>query len=345
MTQLSVLRVQDNKLGSGYKIASYFNAEQCTVKDSNGITFSPSSLVLNWGRSYLPKWWSDAESKGAKLFNHPLAVARCADKVRTLARLNVAGVNTLQYTTDRDVAQSWLQEGLDIVIRHKIKSCAGKGIEIVFSKDIDKDYTLPQAPLYTVYIHKEDEFRVHVFQGEVIDYIQKKRMGKAKREKRGLKEANELIRTHDNGWVFARENIAMHPSVYEESFKAVVALGLDFGAVDIMVCPHLGPEQPSEAIVLEVNSAPGLEDKNTFQAYVGAIDKLTKDDRPRFISADPTGCSTIEELDNMLKYGTRTPTTLVYEKIPKLKGKKCTLDLAALQAVFEEEEDDAEADF
>ena len=58
----------------------------------------------------------------------------------------------------------------------------------------------------------------------------------------------------------------------ELALGALTALGLDFGAVDILAC--LGKEIPrrlSKAVICEVNTSPGLECTQTIKAYVDAI--------------------------------------------------------------------------
>jgi hypothetical protein len=69
--------------------------------------------------------------------------------------------------------------------------------------------------------------------------------------------------------VFARTDIMDSPEVRELAARAVSALGLDFGAVDIAYCEGL-------PYVLEVNTAPGLHGTtlvkyvNAFRRYMGA---------------------------------------------------------------------------
>jgi glutathione synthase/RimK-type ligase-like ATP-grasp enzyme len=72
------------------------------------------------------------------------------------------------------------------------------------------------------------------------------------------------IRSHGAGWVYCVRDIRHIDSVYEIGIRAVQALGLDFGAVDVYFwkdCPH----------VLEVNTAPGLSGATTISAYADKI--------------------------------------------------------------------------
>jgi hypothetical protein len=93
-------------------------------------------------------------------------------------------------------------------------------------------------------------------------------------EEHGITEVNELIRSHHNGWIFARGNARLRhlDGVYktpiaEEALIAIEAIGLDFGAVDVI---YNNPTR--QAFVLEVNSAPGMEaGSTTLFNYVNAF--------------------------------------------------------------------------
>ena len=118
---------------------------------------------------------------------------------------------------------------------------------------------LVAAPLYTQGIEKDKEYRVHVFKGQVIDYQQKK-------QRIGV-ESDSTIRNHSTGWVYTRISVVLPEGVKEQAIKAVDALGLDFGAVDI--CTDL----EGTPFVLEVNTAPGLEG-TTLEKYIEAFKGL-----------------------------------------------------------------------
>ena len=106
-----------------------------------------------------------------------------------------------------------------------------------------------QCPLYTRYLKKIKEFRVYVFRGQIIDVLEKRRDS----DRLHVGTVDEFIRTEKNGWVFCRQNVHMPVDVGTEAQKAVAALGLTFGGVD--VCWN---EYPRKAFVLEVNTAPSI---------------------------------------------------------------------------------------
>ena len=137
-----------------------------------------------------------------------------------------------------------------VLCRTLLRANSGRGIVVA-----KKPEELVDAPLYTRYTPKTKEFRVHTSAKFGIFDIQEKR-----KRKESEKSEVPYIRNHDQGWVFCRENVACPDDVKLEAEKAVQALSLDFGAVDIGYHPTYG------AFVYEVNTAPGLEGQ-TCESY------------------------------------------------------------------------------
>lgn len=102
------------------------------------------------------------------------------------------------------------------------------------------------------------EYRIHVFRGKVI------RSGE--KAPRRDTPVHPWIRSYDGGWYLSYDGFSSTKDMRILARKAVAALGLDFGAVD------LGLKEDGSLIVLEVNRAPGLEG-GTVSAYVSAIQR------------------------------------------------------------------------
>lgn len=220
--------------------------------------------IVNWGCSQTPSWTQRAQLRGVGILNKPAAVKTAANKLAALTELRHAGVRVPDFTIDRYTAQAWLDRGHIVFERHTLTGNSGEGIEIVSSENDPDDPAcirnyLSPAPLYVKYVPKTTEFRVHVFKGEVIDYIEKKKVSRERRPD----NFNRYISSVNLGWVFCRTGIMDDPRVRSAATKAVVALGLDFGAVDIAFVDGL-------PYVLEVNTAPGLCGTTLVQ-YVNAI--------------------------------------------------------------------------
>lgn len=223
---------------------------------------SPNKLVINWGSSTLPE-----HILGCNVLNSPYNVATVANKMDFFCRMVATqdtedAVRHVPFTFNREEAQRWVDQERAVVVRHKVDGSGGEGIQIVSSG------TVPRAPLYTLYVKKLHEYRVHVVNGRVVD-IQRKGL---RRNERGeaIRPADMRIRTHTNGFIFIREGTEATPEdVLDQALRAVRASRLVFGAVDIAFNNH-----EKKAYVLEVNSAPGLEGQ-TVQSYANAFKEVS----------------------------------------------------------------------
>lgn len=134
------------------------------------------------------------------------------------------------------------------------RSRSGRGIVIARSPE-----EIVAAPLYTKGL-EGTEYRVHVFGNDT--FVTQKR-------RRNGAEANPNIRTHENGWVFCRNDVEIRPGLRETAIEGISRLGLDFGAADIIY--------NERAYILEVNSAPGLEG-SVLDWYVGKFQDWINND-------------------------------------------------------------------
>jgi len=210
----------------------------------------PDDLVINWGSTTIPNWFG-----GAKILNKLDRVSLAVNKLDCLLYLKERGISVPDFTFDRNIATSWLDEDNTVVVRRMLRASQGRGIIL----HNDPFRPLEPAPLYTGYIENHGEYRVHVFNGEVIDYAKKLR-------KTGDSQTEEqnLIRTNENGWIYVRGHLKRVPRIMDLALRAMSCLGLDFGAVDII------KDETGRIFVLEVNTSPGLCPR-TLSSYVNAI--------------------------------------------------------------------------
>lgn len=141
-------------------------------------------------------------------------------------------------------------EEYPIVCRTILSGHSGAGIVI---SDLPAD--APTCQLYVKYEKKKDEYRVHCGKiplGDHFGYVIISVQRKAKRL--GAEDVNWKVRSHDNGFVFIRNNISPPPRVLEVALESFKASSLDFGAIDV-----IWNDKKEQAYVLEINTAPGLE--------------------------------------------------------------------------------------
>lgn len=206
-------------------------------------------LVINWGCSKLPD-----EVMKCALINHPEAVSKASNKLSFFKAMAEQGVNIPRFTEAPEGARFMLEEGKVVVARTVLNGHSGEGIVL-----IEAENHMVRAPLYVEYVPKKEEYRVHIFQGEVVD-VQRKARNKGVADEL----VNWRIRNHANGFIFARgDDMGVVPEdVTKQAIDAVNAIGLDFGAADV-----IWNDKQKKAYVLECNTAPGLSGK-TLEGYV-----------------------------------------------------------------------------
>ncbi len=214
-----------------------------------------NKVVINWGSSTLP-----AEVAKCTVINASEAVSKASNKLSFFKAMEgIVSVPT--FVTERAEALKLVQEGNTVVARTILNGNSGAGIVLV-----ENEEQLVDAPLYTVYVPKKQEYRVHVFRGQVLD-VQRK----ARKQDVPDDEVNWKIRNMANGFIFARGEDALGQvpqDVIDQAVLAVETLGLDFGAADVIY-----NDKQAKAYVLEVNTAPGLSG-TTLDNYVKAFKEI-----------------------------------------------------------------------
>lgn len=232
-----------------------------------GSTFkgSPDRKVINWGSGSI----TNPEVLKCQIFNDPKRVAFCTDKLAFFkAMAGKGGPRTPEWTDDPSVAISWFRKEREVVIRKILKGHSGKGIEFL-SEYKDKLEDGLKAPLFTKYVKKKEEYRVHIVKDEVID-IQRKMLRKTDDNDNPIDPATIDFRVRNlaNGFIYGRNDIHVPEDVPTQALLAMARAGLDFGAVDV-----LWNENDKLAYVLEINTAPGLTG-TTLTNYTDAFRKI-----------------------------------------------------------------------
>lgn len=273
----------------------------------NGGTINADRLVVNWGTTEPPTWWN----AHGKVLNQFAEVRRSISKVESYNAFAAAGVPTLEFTLDTVQVSQWLSDSHSVLARRD-GLASGRGIRILTGREPPEGgfrdglfYAkyFPKTHEYRVHVFlPRAGFSVPPPpQGEgiadsgssvqpsgVIDITQKKRSVDRMPSIAGDSEVvpqqvvtdrtllQRIVRSHANGWVHAHEGLHLpseaRVSIESAAVQAVVALGLDFGAVDILArYSKKNPSKLKQLAVCEVNTAPGLENQVTIEAYTNAI--------------------------------------------------------------------------
>lgn len=241
MSSGSSKRLAEALRGLGHKVVRVF-------ADRNYVPHT-DDYVINWGSSKVPNWDAFAIK-----CNAPHLVGLASNKLRTFSTLLREEVEVPIYTGMKEVASMWLQNNIKVFARTTLTSHSGRGI-VVMSNAVE----LVDAPLYTAEFKKTNEYRIHIFDSSVLDSQEKRKRGGT-----GSRVDHDIW-NHGNDFVFCRENLDVPYAVHDAALRAVEALGLTFGAVDV------GYDRATQKVVVfEVNTAPGIKGQ-TLTKYVEKI--------------------------------------------------------------------------
>lgn len=227
---------------------------------------NPKKIVINWGSSSVSN-----EVEKCRVINHPTGINEVSDKIEFFKWATNNTIACVPWTTDKGIALHWSLNGHTVVARLKTKSHSADGLQIFAPVP---GTVIPDAPLYTQYVPKKDEFRVHFMNKRIID-VQRK----ALRPNTDPNEVNWKVRNLSGGFIFVRNDFtlpASHP-VIELSEHMIKYIPLDFGAIDIIY-----NEKSNRAYALEVNTAPGVSGTTletyaeAFKTYYGTKDEVTE---------------------------------------------------------------------
>lgn len=213
----------------------------------------PTDIIINWGNPPQRQWEGTVET-----LNKRENVALAIDKLDALTKFKEANVRCPKFTQDYEEARGW-SESHAVVGRSLLRSFQGRGIAFTDRgvAPATADAQGRRCVLWTRYVPKREEWRVHVFKGQVIGVAQKKRRRDA--------NVDSHIRSWDNGWVYAIHDLDPPEDLSVVGIAAVQALGLDLGAVDVV-----WNERKNRCTVLEVNTAPAIENSTVIK-YADSI--------------------------------------------------------------------------
>lgn len=259
---MSIFLYAYNAASEGAKELSSFMGVKRIKHENSNFKGSSRKIVINWGFSgNLPD-----EVKKCLILNDPSRVSMASNKLSFFR--NVPDDVVPPWTESFDKALEWIANGKKVCARTVLNGHSAEGLVVMDGSDTK---TFVKAPLYTQYIPKKNEYRVHVVRGEVID-VQKKvlRQDRAQEAANGGPPINWQVRNLANGFIYQRNNITIPECVKQAAIKVMSAIGLDFGGVDIIYRNESGTET---AYVLEINTAPGISG-TTVENYSAAFNKI-----------------------------------------------------------------------
>lgn len=215
-----------------------------TVKElsaNSGIPYTykrrcPTStdILIRWGSTY-------SRIRANKTYNTIEAINNASNKPLARRLMREAGID--------------IPDDINDLASYNRFPCVGRPTQHAGGREFyycqsqsDIDYAKSKGCTYfSKFYPKTAEYRVHVGSGQVL-FISKKVDG----------DTSSYNWNHDKGFYFKVIKPAFYrPSVVNLAINAIEALGLDFGAVDIMADPT--DDDLPISVVCEVNTTPALE--------------------------------------------------------------------------------------
>ncbi len=257
-----VFLFRQNAASQGAKLLSRSLGIKMIKPENSSFRGSSAKTIINWGSgSEFP-----FDLKNTTVLNTPDRVAKVTNK-RTFFEMcrEHGGVDIPDFTTRKIEALDWLRGGSTVFARTILQGSGGEGIVDIQTEGQLNE--IQEGTLLVKYVKKKKEFRIHVADGGVINQQEKKKKGSVP-----LESINWRIRNHDGGFVFCREGVNVPRKVTDQAKLALEVSGLCFGAVDV-----LWNAKHQRAVVLEINTAPGLEGstvisyQNFFKERLGLV--------------------------------------------------------------------------
>lgn len=256
---------------------------------------SKYNYIIGWGTKIKQ---SVALGK-TKTLNHPNQILANRDKFEALRIMNKHGISIAGFVDATkavvDIKDEKNGVKFPLIGRTKYHQ-GGKGFWICPTMTHIRAALDEGAKYFQNMIEIRDEYRLHVFNDEVIYAVKKSKRTKKEYqeaiilhelenqkklaeknnntfdevtakliiERMAKKEAADgadmIVRSNKRGWKFSHVK-KVDEALVEEAVKALKALNLDFGAVDCCIDINGTP------YIIEINTGPGLE-KTSFDTYV-----------------------------------------------------------------------------
>jgi glutathione synthase/RimK-type ligase-like ATP-grasp enzyme len=201
--------------------------------------------LIRWGNRRNPS----VDRTYELVLNNAESIGKASDKFNSLHIMAENGINVPIPVEGDDFDDLIEQFGYPIIGR-QFHHARGTDINLILQK---RDFRRVKSDYYIPYIPTNREYRIHVVRDKVIR-VQGKYLDFPE-------QSVPHIRNYATGYRFRTPNIKLKSDRLEAAIKAVSSLGLDFGAVDLIIADD------GQYYILEVNTAPSCS-RATGEAYI-----------------------------------------------------------------------------
>lgn len=237
------------------------NSENFVKRPINELSME-DKCVIRWGNRI-----EAPVNKGTIVYNKSEAIERATNKKLSREIFGKEKVRSPKLVTPENIA-----DGDYPVIARPSTHAKGKNFIILKTKAEFQQHYLANEKngwYYSAFVNKTREFRVHCAHGKILGVMEKAK-GKDKIAWNRAVTGEPFVRVEQEKYPF---------SVCFYALKAVKALGLDFGGVDVMEIEEKGKPK---GYVLEVNTSPTLNSSEYIsEQYAKYFDWLSRSDKRR----------------------------------------------------------------
>ena len=229
-----VVRRRIRKTGrEWFRVYDNFNSQTFNKVKINNFRFN-NSIIIRWGNAI------QIDTPGSIIYNEAKAIALASNKKRSREVFIENEISTPRPVTPNSTSISY-----PIIARPSTHAKGRNFVVLNNLSEFTRHYNInePQGWYYSEFVDKVREFRIHCAHGKILNYL----------EKPNPKNGNIAWNIAQNGEAFTNVKWSDYNyNVASEALKAIKALGLDFGGVDVML------DNEGKAWVLEVNTAATL---------------------------------------------------------------------------------------
>ena len=226
------------------RLTTVLTANDIAVQRNASHSNDRNLLTIRWGTTR----YSDMDTLSKAILNPARSIFANLDKRNAHRLMYEAGVSVPLFWTSFNQARRASRElGCDF-LRRRLHHM--QGTDIIRLHPTDTLSSAKRSGYYVQLLAKTAEYRLHILNGTCI--------GLAEKKPKDGERANQLIWNFENGWDLIyysreeRESAAPHyAKMVEEATKACKAVGLNFGAVDLVMVG-------SKPYILELNTSPKL---------------------------------------------------------------------------------------
>jgi hypothetical protein len=238
-------------------VVPLFDEDDIDEEISNNI-----EVLLRYGSSKpinaLEQMFREREGRFSKVYyiNSPTAVSNSADKVKMRKLFTENNINIPRtIINDTDTNMNVVVETRNGMYKRKSNHRRGNDMEFI---PAGKSVSLAPGEILVEKINIKDEFRVFIYKNKIMEVDIKIKSEQPSEEEiiavasRYGGDASKDARNYVNGWLFIPIR-DIPEGIEDEALKAINAVGLDFGAVDLCVADN------DDVYVFETNSAPSIK--------------------------------------------------------------------------------------